>query len=613
MLFAVPQVLHDMPALYQLLALETLHEGEVVRIARTHATSDMQVYTIWNELSGHRVERSAMSAIYYPHTGIFSVNGRLQHPSQELRPGQIPAKKIEKIIRAYLGLAHSDPLAISSRVLVSSGASEISYSFKALCREPQSITLHSGEVDAYTGIVRKTNNDRVHSIRKLTGQGYVYRFSPLDGPPQQIALERMLSPSELKGESVFVLNNDDSKPTATGEGGLFPYGEGDERIGHVMLYYYLDAITDWYHSKHKFPKGKQIVAYANVKQVFETPLENNAAFVGTFHIDAYGGTYPIIVFSTADATHPNVMLNADIIAHEFTHFIIDSITHMSDVSIPTQNAIHEGYADYFAATLTSDPEIGEYFVQPLGKPYLRNLAGDDHVLELPLPDRYVRSAHEFGQVFAQAAWELRQRLAQTFSAEEAKGIELADSLMYRSLHYYNNATDDPRLMAKAWVELDSNLHGGKHMALLLHVLYQNRFVIPGSEIAFGAPSEPAESSPIAAQTGAPIDIEGISPVVDPRRQIAHHWIISARPQGSVARIADPFTKVARFIPDLPGRYMLDYVVAYQGNALGVPSRVPVDVAVGNGASGGGYVGPESASGCGLITSAKRLTRLSFRR
>ncbi|MDA0873995.1 MAG: hypothetical protein O3C45_02930 [Bacteroidetes bacterium] len=59
----------------------------------------------------------------------------------------------------------------------------------------------------------------------------------------------------------------------------------------------------------------------------------------------------------------NTALSDDLIYHEYTHLVLSSLGFETGTGVSEQTrALHEAYADYFAATFTGEPRIGEWVV-----------------------------------------------------------------------------------------------------------------------------------------------------------------------------------------------------------------------------------------------------------
>ena len=119
-------------------------------------------------------------------------------------------------------------------------------------------------------------------------------------------------------------------------------------------------------------------------------------------------------FGAGKRLFKNTALSRDIILHEYGHALTHSI-----YGIRTSyefRAMNEAFSDYFAATLTDNPEIGEDAM--LDRPFLRNLENDYHY------DSFFKGQyfHRDGQLFGGALWRLRQSI----------GAEKADALIHEA-------------------------------------------------------------------------------------------------------------------------------------------------------------------------------------
>jgi Zn-dependent metalloprotease len=120
----------------------------------------------------------------------------------------------------------------------------------------------------------------------------------------------------------------------------------------------------------------------------------------------------------------DLVKEAAIIYHEYAHSVIQTI--QPTMGTYEAGALHEGYADYFGCSLTSDPKIGEFVVEQVGKEYWRDLRSPKTYKDFSGTD-----AHADGEIWGSTCWKIR----------EALGGHFADRLMYKSLYYLpQNAT-----------------------------------------------------------------------------------------------------------------------------------------------------------------------------
>jgi len=106
--------------------------------------------------------------------------------------------------------------------------------------------------------------------------------------------------------------------------------------------------------------------------------------------------------------------DADVIYHEFTHAAVNATVnfvgtaHRDKYGISVSpGGMNEGIADYFAAALTGDPDIGEYAIldaDPSGKA-IRSLAAPD-----ACPTAIGGEVHQDATLFSGSLWDVRSKL-----------------------------------------------------------------------------------------------------------------------------------------------------------------------------------------------------------
>jgi MYXO-CTERM domain-containing protein len=121
--------------------------------------------------------------------------------------------------------------------------------------------------------------------------------------------------------------------------------------------------------------------------------------------------------------------DGDVVYHEFGHAVVDATIELGAWHIDARGAIdapgamNEGLADYFAAAIAGDPDIGEYAATDFGagSPVIRTLANQDRC-----PTSLVGEVHYDSTVFSGALWEARTGLP------EAARFEF-DAAIYKAL------------------------------------------------------------------------------------------------------------------------------------------------------------------------------------
>lgn len=138
---------------------------------------------------------------------------------------------------------------------------------------------------------------------------------------------------------------------------------------------------------------------------------------------------------------------ADVVYHEIGHGLHQNLA----VGGNPPGDVGEGSADYLAATITGDPDIGPSFFKdkPEG---IRNLEPD-----LVFPDDVTDEPHEDGLIWGGAFWDLRTRLVALLGTDE--GIFLADRIFADTLRF-NPVMEDGFWDALLAADDDGNVSNG---------------------------------------------------------------------------------------------------------------------------------------------------------
>lgn len=106
--------------------------------------------------------------------------------------------------------------------------------------------------------------------------------------------------------------------------------------------------------------------------------------------------------------------DGDVVYHEFTHAVVDATMSLASYVVDDEGlsaapgALNEGLADYFAAALSGDPDVGEYAAKDFDAslPYVRTLANDDTCVRMSTGE-----VHFDSTAFSGALWEARAALS----------------------------------------------------------------------------------------------------------------------------------------------------------------------------------------------------------
>ncbi|MBF0410514.1 MAG: M36 family metallopeptidase [Candidatus Riflebacteria bacterium] len=235
-----------------------------------------------------------------------------------------------------------------------------------------------------------------------SGRAKVFRHHPATGTVTVETIEN-LTDSRLNGLNVYV--QIDNKVGASGSNGDYFYETSNYHFDEIMAYYHLDLAWKFY-SKLGFERERigAVVLIQFMDNAYYTPWAN-AIFLGD------GGD-----------RFMSLAREESVLYHEFAHSIVDKIKPLRGQHGP---AMSEGQADYFAASLSDDPLIGEYVVKKQNRPYLRNVEN-----KLKFPDDYKNEPHHDGQIWSGALWDLRKKI----------GCEAVDRILLKS---FFSISDDP--------------------------------------------------------------------------------------------------------------------------------------------------------------------------
>lgn len=145
----------------------------------------------------------------------------------------------------------------------------------------------------------------------------------------------------------------------------------------------------------------------------------------------------------------NTALIADVIYHEYGHGVTDFQYRPNP---QPSGAMHEGFSDYLAATITNQPLVGRGFFGPGS--WIRSTENNR---VYPAPE-CGGEPHCVGEAIAGALWDMRQNLV-TSLGEEA-GIALADTLFHYNRYGFSTIFPDYFIDILVLDDDDGNLFNG---------------------------------------------------------------------------------------------------------------------------------------------------------
>ena len=298
-------------------------------------------------------------------------------------------------------------------------------------------------IDVQTGKIV----DSFNSIRLLWGsRARIYPENPEETPLETYMLRNLKHPKKLNGYYCKVFN-EDSPEAVAGANYRFDYPPENTHFDECQVYYSVEKVYDYFRElgfrgfKVNNPYGK----------IHNGQLGANV-HVGTNYNNAFYHPWTGMIYF-GDGSYPPSGLNdlskeVDVIAHEFTHAVIDE--YRRGIGGIDGHALHEGYSDYFACSLMNDDELGEYVAPAPERPgIIRSVDNNDQYPGAP------KWPHARGKVWGGACWDLRKEVGQ----------QVADYLIFGSILYMRKIPTFKS--AKDWILLiDKLLCGGEYRSVI---------------------------------------------------------------------------------------------------------------------------------------------------
>lgn len=233
--------------------------------------------------------------------------------------------------------------------------------------------------------------------------GSVYVTNPTRGGVTNEPLTNLASGAKgMKGKWASVVN-EDADPAAPNADGNYTFKPEDTHFDEVNAYYHVNRI-------HDFFKG---FGFSGLDRAMQVTVHYGDAYDNAFFSPMSGS------IALGDGSKLNDLAKEEsVIYHEYTHACTNAI-----VSMPYREesgAMNEAMADYFACTIGDDPEVGEWAMAKMNKPYLRTMVNKSHY-----PEDIQHEVHRDSVIYAGALWDLRKEL----------GARTTDKLVHFSRNY----------------------------------------------------------------------------------------------------------------------------------------------------------------------------------
>ena len=219
--------------------------------------------------------------------------------------------------------------------------------------------------------------------------GAVYIFNPLKcNITNEPVLNLVAKPRGLQGKWATVLNAHDPL-AAPDQSGNYIYPADNTHFDEVNAYYHVDKIHDYY----------KIYGFTGLDRSMTVTVHYGTAYDNAFFSPADG------TLSIGDGNKLNDLSKEEsVIYHEYTHAVTTAMAGNIPYSAES-GAMNEALSDYFACTISNDPEVGEWAMAKMHKPYIRTLVNKAHY-----PEDIHNEVHADSVIYSGALWDLRSAL-----------------------------------------------------------------------------------------------------------------------------------------------------------------------------------------------------------
>lgn len=283
----------------------------------------------------------------------------------------------------------------------------------------------------------------------------------------------------------------------------FIWDENSASLAAINAFYHTNKIREWFSQNMEYQMNVPIPVTVN-SQLVDAYLNgcgawfNNSLKTIEYGRGGYEGEKDGI--SSPCPNDLNYALSSDLIYHEYTHYIVEDVTHLPNIQGAESAAMGEGLADYFAATINNDPLWGDVvstrtrnLQNNLKYKYLtEEFVEDENGIMIPKEGTDMSgNAHHDGQIFGGALWDLRTAI----------GAEATDRLIFNTL--YQGRLHFETFMYGMIIEDDDDAdfsNGTPHLIAIIQA-FENHGIGPGVENFNGLPILPEEWNKLLKEAG----------------------------------------------------------------------------------------------------------------
>ncbi len=352
---------------------------------------------------------------------------------------------IEAALAVLQGAKHSAPEA--ELVIFSAGKQNLcAYQVRLQAKNPLGDWVFF--VDAATGKVA----DYYNAVNFAQGKGILYNTNPRRDDTLVTADLLDLDESKALSGTYFRVNNatkggENASVTGPGKHDFLYSDATNTHFDEVMVYYHLNKVAKFFRNLGYAEHTHPMPARVHVPDPDNGNPDYDNAYFSPFKNALYFGHGEVL---------SDLAQEAAVIYHEYSHSVVNAA--QSLMATHEAGALHEGYADYFACSLTDDPKIGEFAAQKTDKEFLRDLRVQKTYETMTKSD-----VHADGEIWGATCWKIREML----------GRRTSDLLVYGSLWYLPaNATFLDAY--EGILEADAKFFGGEHSNTLQNICHAQK-------------------------------------------------------------------------------------------------------------------------------------------
>ncbi|MCP4397812.1 MAG: hypothetical protein GY801_11005 [bacterium] len=395
---------------------------------------------------------------------VHMVNGSYR-PEIDLEVPESPISEAEAVESAERALQVTEHSAPQVEQVIYPLESEYFYAYKVVFQTKVPLGDWIFFIDAASG----DTIDYYNAINFAQGLGHVYETNPLrDNNVLTGELVELDEGKSLSGTYFQVINAakdaEQATPSGPGEFDFLFESSDNSHFDEVMAYYHLNKIAKYFRDLGYTEHSSVMKASVHVPNPYTDEAEYDNAY--------YSPIENALFFGNGDEFN-DLAQEAAVIYHEYGHSVVHAV--QSVMATPEAGALHEGYADYFACSVTEDPEIGEFVVEPVGEGALRDLRIQRTYDTLSETD-----VHTDGEVWGATCWKIR----------EALGKSVTDLLMYESLWYLPSNANFVDA-AEGILQADTNLFNEQYSGQITEIFNEQRIL-----------TEPLATHSIVAKAGS---------------------------------------------------------------------------------------------------------------